>query len=340
MQLTIDQGPEFGQKPALHISIKYTNKKTTKKLTNGTHGGSNTTLFIGSISYMLRRQVFLVQQSLVGSLLANMLLLPATAMFYAAYRRRPTTFSRGATRINILLLLLSVSAFVIPTVFDAQTNLSVEATAQMSQGASVLLLVAYGAYLGFQLCSHRDLFDVARIGRDASRMEEGSSSGVGPDPAARTACKCVAGRGSLPSDKTITATCTTTRITGIGGWAAVFVGSTAVLYFTIDNLAAGVQSFAQADGFASISGLILVPVLNCDLAAIDRTRDSMDSVITSTIGKSMQSALLIAPLLVIVGWGVGADDMNLSFDVFQITCLFLTIFLLGCLTTTLRFHAW
>ena len=50
----------------------------------------------------------------------------------------------------------------------------------------------------------------------------------------------------------------------------------------------------------------------------------MDLAIGVAVGSSIQVALLIIPLLVVLGWILGKADMSLSFDGFQITILFVT----------------
>lgn len=62
--------------------------------------------------------------------------------------------------------------------------------------------------------------------------------------------------------------------------------------------------------------------------AIQRaSKDKMDIAIQSALGKSIQTALVVAPTLVLVGWIMGLDDVNLLFDGFQVSALFVSILL-------------
>ena len=45
----------------------------------------------------------------------------------------------------------------------------------------------------------------------------------------------------------------------------------------------------------------------------------------------MQVSLFLIPLLVIIGWIMGKDDMDLSFDGFQIAVLFVAVLLVNYL---------
>ena len=57
----------------------------------------------------------------------------------------------------------------------------------------------------------------------------------------------------------------------------------------------------------------------------------MDLAISVAIGSSMQIALLVIPFSVILGWFLGYDNMNLSFDGFEIAVLFVLVLLVNYL---------
>ena len=72
-------------------------------------------------------------------------------------------------------------------------------------------------------------------------------------------------------------------------------------------------------------------------------KDKMDLAIGVSIGSSMQIALLVLPLIIVIGWimgelhlarwywteltSVGMEDMTLNFDGFQIILLFVSVLL-------------
>lgn len=64
----------------------------------------------------------------------------------------------------------------------------------------------------------------------------------------------------------------------------------------------------------------------------------MDLAIGVAVGSSMQVALFIIPLLVIIGWGMGIDEMNLSFDTFQVAVLFVAVLLVNYLIADGKSH--
>ncbi len=81
-------------------------------------------------------------------------------------------------------------------------------------------------------------------------------------------------------------------------------------------------------------GLILLPLPNCDLAPIlSAFRDKLDTTMNCTIGKCLQTALLVTPLSVLIAWGAGVEDVTLVFDGFEVVSLFAAILLLNFLVS-------
>lgn len=64
----------------------------------------------------------------------------------------------------------------------------------------------------------------------------------------------------------------------------------------------------------------------------------MDLAIGVAVGSSMQIALLILPLVVIIGWIIGNDQMTLEFDGFLLTLVFVAVLLVNYLIGDGRSH--
>lgn len=82
-------------------------------------------------------------------------------------------------------------------------------------------------------------------------------------------------------------------------------------------------------------GLILLPIVGNAAehatAVTVACKDKMDLAIGVAVGSSMQVALLVIPFAVILGWILGLNDMNLSFDGFQVAVLFVSVLLVNYL---------
>ena len=57
----------------------------------------------------------------------------------------------------------------------------------------------------------------------------------------------------------------------------------------------------------------------------------MDLAIGVAVGSSMQVALLVLPLVVVIGWIAGKNDMDLDFNSFEIIILFISVLLVNYL---------
>ena len=109
--------------------------------------------------------------------------------------------------------------------------------------------------------------------------------------------------------------------------------------FMVDSIDAVASNGGLSTEFV---GLILLPIVGNAAehatAVTVAIKDKMDLAIGVAIGSSMQVALFLIPLLVIVGWGLGDDQMSLSFDLFQVAILFVAVLLVNYLISDGQSH--
>ncbi|KAI1004654.1 hypothetical protein K3495_g3558 [Podosphaera aphanis] len=106
----------------------------------------------------------IVQASLLGSILANLLLILGMCFLIGGLRYREQIYNSTVTQMSACLLSLSVMSLLLPTAFHASFSSSQEAKAtiavlKVSRGTSVVLLIVYGMYLLFQLKSHAYMYE-------------------------------------------------------------------------------------------------------------------------------------------------------------------------------------
>ncbi|XP_019098480.1 PREDICTED: vacuolar cation/proton exchanger 5-like, partial [Camelina sativa] len=98
-----------------------------------------------------------VQLTLLGSILSNMLLVLGCAFFCGGlvYSQKEQVFDKGNAVVNSGLLLMAVMGLLFPTVLH-YTHSEVHAGSSelaLSRFSSCVMLVAYAAYLFYQLKS-------------------------------------------------------------------------------------------------------------------------------------------------------------------------------------------
>lgn len=111
---------------------------------------------------LTKNQIRIVQASLLGSILANLLLILGMGFFLGGLRYREQVYNSTVTQMSACLLSLSVISLVLPTAFHASFKDDAKADEQslkISRGTSVILLLVYAIYLLFQLKSHAYLYE-------------------------------------------------------------------------------------------------------------------------------------------------------------------------------------
>ncbi|KAK8169671.1 membrane bound cation transporter [Phyllosticta citrichinensis] len=114
------------------------------------------------IILLAKDQIRVVQASLLGSILANLLLILGMAFLLGGLRFQEQVYNNTVTNMSACLLSLAVMSLLLPTAFHAsfsnEANADVK-TLKVSRGTSVVLLVVYVLYLLFQLKSHSYLYE-------------------------------------------------------------------------------------------------------------------------------------------------------------------------------------
>ncbi|KAL6967674.1 Vacuolar cation/proton exchanger 3 [Sarracenia purpurea var. burkii] len=135
-------------------------------LLNATCG--NATELIIALFALHQRKIHLVKYSLVGSILSNLLLVLGTSLFCGglANLKKEQRFDKKQSDVNVLLLLLGLLCLLLPVMFRCAVEpdtLAAGSVLQLSRASSIIMLVAYFAYLVFQLKTHRELFESQEV---------------------------------------------------------------------------------------------------------------------------------------------------------------------------------
>jgi Ca2+:H+ antiporter len=114
---------------------------------------------IVDIIALAKGEIVVVQTSLNGSILSNLLLVMGMCFFFGGLRRKEQFFNQTVAQNAASLLALAVGSVIIPTCFDQFSSSQPGPIAALSRGTAVILLVVYGCYLYFQLKTHSDMFN-------------------------------------------------------------------------------------------------------------------------------------------------------------------------------------
>lgn len=118
-------------------------------------------------------QVSVVQQSLLGSVLSNLLFVLGTSFFVGGCGRSTQRFSTANSTNSFVLLLCAAAAHALCGQVAAAAGPDCAGRVlRLSRGFAVILCVLYGLFLVFQLRTHKELFD------DDESEEEGAGGGA------------------------------------------------------------------------------------------------------------------------------------------------------------------
>ena len=125
-----------------------------------------------------------VKASIVGSIVGNILLVLGAAMFVGGLKRDKQTFNRTAASAQSGMLLLALTALILPAVFQLVHGGGLPGVSEdrvdfgsdvekLSFGVAIVLMLSYVAGLIFSLKTHRRLFNPFE---EESAEEEGGWS--------------------------------------------------------------------------------------------------------------------------------------------------------------------
>ncbi|KAK6513151.1 hypothetical protein TWF506_009316 [Arthrobotrys conoides] len=132
---------------------------TIGALMNVTFG--NAVELIVFIIALAKDEISVVQASIIGSILSNLLLILGMSFLLGGLRFREQIYNSTVTQMSACLLSISALSLLLPTAFHASfsnADLADIATLRISRGTSVILLLIYIIYLLFQLRSHAYLY--------------------------------------------------------------------------------------------------------------------------------------------------------------------------------------
>ncbi|KAI9373574.1 Sodium/calcium exchanger protein-domain-containing protein [Aspergillus egyptiacus] len=320
--------------------------ETIGGLLNATFG--NAVELIVAIIALVDGEVLIVQTSLIGSMLSNLLLVLGMCFFFGGVNRLEQHFNPVVAQTAASLLSLAVGSLIIPTAFHAWSNGDKNKVAPLSRGTSVILLVVYGCYLFFQLKSHTEIYNAPsqKSEKRKHKVSEGDASRGIAQIGHMSAAAAMAGPNSNqvanamsdPEDDE-------QEEPQLHIWVAILTLAVSTVFVALcaEFMVDSIDALTDRGGISkTFVGLILLPIVGNAAehatAVTVAIKDKMDLSIGVAVGSSMQIALLVLPLIVVIGWCMGNDDMTLYFDAFQVILLFVSVLLVNYLIADGKSH--
>ncbi|KAI9926704.1 hypothetical protein ASPWEDRAFT_721268 [Aspergillus wentii DTO 134E9] len=315
--------------------------ETIGGLLNATFG--NAVELIVAIIALVDGQVVIVQTSLIGSMLSNLLLVMGMCFFFGGVNRLEQHFNPVVAQTAASLLSLAVGSLIIPTAFHNWSDGGQNGVAALSRGTSIIMLVIYGCYLFFQLKSHTEIYNTPspKVEKRRVKIAEGDASRgiaqIGKMSASMAGQNAQELKLQDPDDEV-----EEPQLSIFVAFLTLAI-ATALVALCAEYMVNSIEAIVEQNPISeTFVGLILLPIVGNAAehatAVTVACKDKMDLAIGVAVGSSMQIALLVLPLIVVIGWCMGNDNMTLDFDGFQVILLFVAVLLVNYLIADGKSH--
>lgn len=267
--------------------------------------GNTTTLVIALIA-LKKGLVDIVQASITGSILSDLLLFMGMGMLTGGIRYKEQEFKPILARVNGSSMTLAVIAIALPTLVIYTSNVvEVADILSLSLVTATVLLIVYGLTLLFSLKTHSYLYEV------------GLSNENTPDNQVSEEEKAQ-----------------------VWIWLLVLSTSTVAVAYESDLFVDVVESVMEGFNLTPLFiGVIFIPLISDVSGIVTVTqlalKNQMDLTVSVAMGDSLLVALFVAPLLVFIGqfW---QQPMDLNFNPFNVVALIVAVIVTNLISFTGR----
>jgi len=253
-------------------------------------------VFIGILA-LHQGYVALTKATIAGSVIGNAALVLGLALFLGGAKNGTQKFDAHEAGHHAVLMALAVTALILPSLYLASTHS--DKTVEISVVAAVLLLVIYAAYLLYSLFQWQGgggAQDTTFIEDEAAALHDPDGGELNPWPLKQSI-----------------------------GLLAI---ATAVLFLSSAALVDTVGPFTKNFGWSPFFvGIVVVPILGNmaeqSSAIMLAYKNRVNTALGIASGSSIQVAVLVAPLLVLVS--LFTHTMTLAFNPIEIAVLAIVV---------------
>ena len=235
----------------------------------------------------------MVRASLIGAILANLLLALGVSFLLGGLRYRDQKYNSTAARAYSSMMLIAVISLIVPSAFSRW--FAPESTIRQEQwlnvGVAVALLLAYGLYLLFALKTHPGKF--ASVDADSAAHDHGKQWSVAQ------------------------------AVGGLIGASLLAAWMSEILVGAAEGTG---KSLGMSQTFIGIVFLAIVGGAAESGSAIAMARkNKVDLSLGIALGSSIQIALFVAPMLVLASYLIAPQPLELSFNRAETGSLFMGV---------------
>ncbi len=233
--------------------------------------------------------VDIVKASITGTIVSNLLLVMGLSMLLGGLRYKEQEFQPVVARVNGSSMTLAVIAVVMPALVVATSGgVNQPEITKLSVATAIILMVVYALTLVFSLKTHSYLYDVGVVELEAEISEADHKP-------------------------------------NLWLWLGVLVVATVAVAFESEIFVGAVEEATKGLGLSPLfTGVILLPLVGGAAEYVTAVsvalKNNMDLSVSVAMGSSLLVALLVAPILVLVGQAIG-QPMDLNFNLFEVVAI-------------------
>lgn len=268
-------------------------------LLNATFG--NATELIIAIIALRAGLVDVVKASLTGSIIGNLLLVLGLAMLLGGIRFKEQSFQPDAARMNASAMNLAVIAILLPTAAQyTSKGMGETAIQNLSVAVAIVLILVYALSLFFSMKTHSYLYEVGTAEFEEAEEESHETP-------------------------------------NIALWVGVLLLATVLVAIESELLVGSLEEATTSLGLSELfTGVILLPIIGNAAehatAVTVAMKNKMDLSLSVAMGSSLQIALFVAPVLVIIGWVIG-QPMDLNFQPFDLVAVAVAVLITNSISS-------
>jgi Ca2+:H+ antiporter len=236
----------------------------------------------------------MVRASIIGAILGNLMLAMGVAFFLGGLRYHTQEYNAGAARLYSSMMLISAISLGVPSAFNRffSPDGTMREEKLVNVGTAIVLLAAYGLYLIFLLRTHPDFFKSAASPTGEHAHEAGAWT--------------------------------------VGRTVASLLGASALAAWMSEILVGAAEGTGQALGMSEVFiGIVFLALIGgaaeSGSAIAMARKNKLDLTVGIAMGSSIQIALFVAPVLVLVSGLIAPQPLELAFSRAEIGTLFLAV---------------
>ncbi|RIB15046.1 Sodium/calcium exchanger protein [Gigaspora rosea] len=134
---------------------------------------ANLLKLIISVFALRAGEIKIVQSSMLGSIISNILLVLGTCFLTGGIKYKTQKFNQTAAQTSSSLMTLACISLIIPATFNFSLSNDNKETLLLSRGTAIILLLVYMLHLLFQLKTHSHLYNEEQFfTQDGEQVEE------------------------------------------------------------------------------------------------------------------------------------------------------------------------